>query len=314
MLVPPSGSADHINYAAYGRIAAQGGDPYVEAPAEWHGGTDPVTRAVEPPWTRTPSVYGPVATAIQAADQPARRRQPAGDRLGLAAGLRRVPGCWSGWLLCRFTAARAGDRSPAQSRAAVAVAAQPGAVRRRAGGRPRRPAGNGFRRWSRCCLLPGNRSGPAWRWGPPVGTKLTMLLAVPALVWAVCAAPPHGRLVRHLGLGLAGAAVVLVPAHLLGRTRTCSTSSGSRTASSRWPRPGGRSFDALKGPVGNNAMRHWVVVLTPVVVVLVALLLARIVRPAANLPPAGARRAAGPGARSRGGAGRQRRRSRAAWS
>ncbi len=41
VLVPPTGSADHINYAAYGRIAAQGGDPYVEAPAHWHGGSRP---------------------------------------------------------------------------------------------------------------------------------------------------------------------------------------------------------------------------------------------------------------------------------
>ncbi|MEP7035437.1 MAG: hypothetical protein ABI662_03640 [Dermatophilaceae bacterium] len=65
LLTAPIGSADHINYAAYGRISAQGGDPYVVPPITWAGGTDPVTSAVEPPWTLTPSVYGPFSTALQ---------------------------------------------------------------------------------------------------------------------------------------------------------------------------------------------------------------------------------------------------------
>ena len=66
LLTAPIGSADHTNYAAYGRIAAQGGDPYLVAPLAWAGGLDPVTSAVEPPWTMTPSVYGPFGTALQA--------------------------------------------------------------------------------------------------------------------------------------------------------------------------------------------------------------------------------------------------------
>jgi len=66
LLTAPMGSADHINYAAYGRIAAQGGDAYVVKPILWAGGLDPVTSAVQPPWTMTPSVYGPFATAAQA--------------------------------------------------------------------------------------------------------------------------------------------------------------------------------------------------------------------------------------------------------
>lgn len=61
----PFGSADHTNYAAYGRIAAQGGDPYAVPPVSWHGGHDPVTSAVEAPWTHTPSIYGPLATLLQ---------------------------------------------------------------------------------------------------------------------------------------------------------------------------------------------------------------------------------------------------------
>jgi hypothetical protein len=65
LLTAPIGSADHINYAAYGRIAEQGGDPYLVAPLTWAGGADPVTRAVEAPWTMTPSVYGPFGTTLQ---------------------------------------------------------------------------------------------------------------------------------------------------------------------------------------------------------------------------------------------------------
>jgi uncharacterized MnhB-related membrane protein len=65
LLTAPIGSADHTNYAAYGRIEAQGGDPYLIAPITWAGGHDPVTSAVEPPWTMTPSVYGPFGTALQ---------------------------------------------------------------------------------------------------------------------------------------------------------------------------------------------------------------------------------------------------------
>jgi hypothetical protein len=66
LLCSPFGSADHTNYAAYGRIAAQGGDPYLTPPSAWAGGHDPVTSLVEPPWTHTVSIYGPFATMLQA--------------------------------------------------------------------------------------------------------------------------------------------------------------------------------------------------------------------------------------------------------
>jgi hypothetical protein len=64
LLTGPFGSADHTNYAAYGRIAALGGDPYLTPPSGWSA-LDPVTSAVEPPWTDTVSVYGPFATLVQ---------------------------------------------------------------------------------------------------------------------------------------------------------------------------------------------------------------------------------------------------------
>ncbi|MER5644802.1 polyprenol phosphomannose-dependent alpha 1,6 mannosyltransferase MptB [Streptosporangium sp. NPDC002524] len=61
--LPPSGSADHLNYAAYGRLVTLGQDPYAVTPAALPG--DPVTGAVEE-WAGVTSVYGPVATAVQA--------------------------------------------------------------------------------------------------------------------------------------------------------------------------------------------------------------------------------------------------------
>lgn len=62
--LPPSGSGDHLNYAAYGRMVALGLNPYTHGAVDLPG--DPVADAVEAPWREEPSVYGPVATAVQA--------------------------------------------------------------------------------------------------------------------------------------------------------------------------------------------------------------------------------------------------------
>jgi hypothetical protein len=61
-LMPPVGSADHLNYAAYGRMAVTGNDPYATTARSLPA--DPVTRAVQD-WRDTPTVYGPIATAQQ---------------------------------------------------------------------------------------------------------------------------------------------------------------------------------------------------------------------------------------------------------
>lgn len=61
--VTPVGSADIASYAAYGRIAALGRDPYAVTPIQLPGGSgNPYTALVSPQWRDTPSVYGPVAT------------------------------------------------------------------------------------------------------------------------------------------------------------------------------------------------------------------------------------------------------------
>src|SRR5690348_10753755 len=59
----PVGSSDTASYAAYGRIAAQGGDPYTTNPLRW--GDHAYTLAVGTMWRKTPSVYGPFATMVQ---------------------------------------------------------------------------------------------------------------------------------------------------------------------------------------------------------------------------------------------------------
>ena len=64
-LVPPFGSSDHLSYAAYGRMLVTGHNPYNTTPAQLAALGDPVARAVQD-WFGAPSVYGPLATAIQA--------------------------------------------------------------------------------------------------------------------------------------------------------------------------------------------------------------------------------------------------------
>jgi hypothetical protein len=65
VLVPPFGSSDHLSYAAYGRMAVTGHDPYTTTPAALARLGDPIARAVED-FRSSPSVYGSLATAGQA--------------------------------------------------------------------------------------------------------------------------------------------------------------------------------------------------------------------------------------------------------
>jgi hypothetical protein len=60
--MPPIGSADHLNYAAYGRMAVTGNDPYSTAARALP--VDPVIGAVQD-WRDAPTLYGPIATAQQ---------------------------------------------------------------------------------------------------------------------------------------------------------------------------------------------------------------------------------------------------------
>ncbi len=64
-LLPPFGSSDPLSYAAYGRMVVTGHNPYLTTPAQLAALGDPVARAVQD-WFTQPSVYGPLASGIQA--------------------------------------------------------------------------------------------------------------------------------------------------------------------------------------------------------------------------------------------------------
>ena len=62
-LLPPTGG-DLLNYLAYGQEAVQGVDPYLLGPRSHGVPQDAITAAVDPPWQRTPSVYGSAFTLV----------------------------------------------------------------------------------------------------------------------------------------------------------------------------------------------------------------------------------------------------------
>ena len=64
-LLPPFGSSDQLSYAAYGRMVVTGRDPYTTTPAMLARLGDPVARAVQD-WRGSPSVYGSLASGLQA--------------------------------------------------------------------------------------------------------------------------------------------------------------------------------------------------------------------------------------------------------
>ncbi len=206
-VLPPLGSADHLSYLAYGRIAAAGDDPYVEDPGLWRDGLDPVAGEIQPPWQHTTSVYGPVSTAAQALVA------WAGDgSLRLTVWFWQIL-CGLAFLAVALTLDRL-TRGDAQARArtwvlwtlnplllgqvvlgghldVISVAFAIGALALAA----RRP------------VLAGVLIGAA------VGSKITFGLFALAILWGL-RTRPLPELARHVGvMALAGLAV-LVPAHL----------------------------------------------------------------------------------------------------
>jgi hypothetical protein len=269
-IVPPLGSADHVSYAAYGRIAAAGGDPYSTPPVDWAGGHDPVTSAVEPPWTRTPSVYGPVATAVQALTS-----LLGADSVRATVWFWQLA-CLAAWLVTGALLLRTsiGLGEGARARAAwvwllnpvllglllvgahvdVLAAALMVAAIVLAGRRP---------------LAAGALLGAA------VGVKITFALAGPALLYALWRNVGR-RSWRPMLLGLVGAAAVVLPAQLWAGSSFVDQIERARryvSLASPW-RP---VVDRVTGPVSNHVVREWVVGLTPWVVLLVAALVALLV-------------------------------------
>jgi hypothetical protein len=207
VVVPPLGSADHLSYAAYGRIAAQGGDPYLVPPRAWAGGADPVTAAVQPPWQDTPSVYGPVGTGAMAAVSLA-----AGSSVRLTVWLWQLV-CGAAFLAVAWLLDRATRHDAVlRARAAVLWALNPlllghlvlGAhVDVLAAALAVAGLCSGIRR----PLLTGVLLGAA------VCVKAPYALYGFALLWAL-RGHSTGQALRIVGLGLAGVLGVVVPAHL----------------------------------------------------------------------------------------------------
>ena len=61
----PVGSSDTASYAAYGRIASLGRDPYTHSPLYWLGHHSMYYKVIGATWKTQASVYGPFATFIQ---------------------------------------------------------------------------------------------------------------------------------------------------------------------------------------------------------------------------------------------------------
>ncbi len=64
-VLPPVGSSDVLDYAAYGRIAELGRSPYLTAPYQLREIDPAYGRAVPQEWEHQVSLYGPLATAEQ---------------------------------------------------------------------------------------------------------------------------------------------------------------------------------------------------------------------------------------------------------
>jgi hypothetical protein len=67
-ILPPAGSTDSLSYAASGRIAVLGHNPYVMTPYQLAHSADPIGHqifAIPSVWNSAPSVYGPIATAAE---------------------------------------------------------------------------------------------------------------------------------------------------------------------------------------------------------------------------------------------------------
>jgi hypothetical protein len=265
LLTGPFGSADHTNYAAYGRISALGGDPYVTAPSGWSP-ADPVVSAVEPPWTHTVSVYGPFATVLQSLT----------SHVG-GANLRETVWCWQllvvlAWLAVRFLVLRAGATSrrvdtlwtlnplvfgvgvlgshvdlvaAALGLAAVVLAA-------------RNPVGAGLFA------------------GLAVSSKITygvVGLAVLVGWWA----HERARFVRRTVLFVVAALVVVVPLHLWAGPHVFDQLDRARRSISL-ATPWRLLYEALSGPMSSAHARTVVTWLAVVVALVLVVLLARLTR------------------------------------
>ena len=269
LVTAPFGSADHLNYAAYGRILLQGGDPYAVSPIGWHGGHDPITSHVEAPWTTTPSVYGPFASVLQ--------------WLAAAGGgdnLRQVVWLWQvvvvlAWLACRWLLLRiATDRARVDLLwtlnplvfgagvlgAHVDVVATAAAL---------------LAVWLAIDhpLLCGAAVGLA------VCTKVTYAVVGLAIVIALLRAR-HSTAARRIGALVIGGLLVVVPLHIAFGLQVYDQLGKARRSVSL-ATPWRLLVDLLTGPMSSGAVRNLVFLLAGLLTLLLVWWLARLTAPLA---------------------------------
>lgn len=226
-LVPPMGSADHLVYAVYGRLAVLGLDPYTHTAHGLAAVGDPIGRAAEPPWTATPSVYGPVGTAEQwlaavlGGDSPHRT-------VAMLAGFGALAFVLTTLMLARM----AGDDPRARARALLLFGVNPLLLFEVVGGAHIDAVAVMFAVAGLLAFRAGVRSGsppgagaggrPAWWLGP--GWRLALAGALTGAacavklsygLWLLALAWPLRRAPRRLAAVLVGAATVLVGGYLL---------------------------------------------------------------------------------------------------
>ncbi|PRY10034.1 DUF2029 domain-containing protein [Kineococcus rhizosphaerae] len=204
--VPPVGSADHLSYAAYGRIAALGGDPYSQPPDTFAAGTDPVVSAVRDPWRSTTSVYGPVGGLLMALSS-----------LAGGASVRTTVWAWQlllllAWAVVALVARRvlAGD-DRARARFHVLFTANPLLLTVGLGGAHADVLAGA----AAVVALLLARGRPFWAGvalAVAVGTKAPFGAVAVGIVVAAVAARRCGA--AWLARGVGGALLVLVPAHV----------------------------------------------------------------------------------------------------
>ncbi|MFI7586103.1 polyprenol phosphomannose-dependent alpha 1,6 mannosyltransferase MptB [Spongisporangium articulatum] len=271
VLVPPLGSADHLSYVAYGRIAAQGGDPYAVAPIGWHGGTDPVTSAVQPPWQDTPSVYGPVTTALQAV------AAEAGN-----GNLRTTVWFWqliagAAFLLTAYLLDRITRPDPAaRTRAALLWTVNPLLLAELVAGAHVDVLAVAFA-MAALALAARQPFAAGLALGGAVGSKVTFALFGLAILWALVTRLPRRDAGRAAGLGALGALLVLVPAHLWSGSHTYGQLHRA-TRSISFATPWRLVADNLDGVLGADTVRSLAGPLSAGFAVLLALALGRALR------------------------------------
>jgi hypothetical protein len=277
VLVPPLGSGDHLSYLAYGRIAAAGDDPYVVSPGGWHGGLDPVAGAVQPPWQSTPSVYGPLATAVQAlvawAGDGSLRLSVWLWQLLVAAAFLLIA-----WLLDRLTR----HDPAARARAAVVWTLNPLLLGELVLGAHVDTLGAAAAVGAIAVAAPSALAAGALA-GAAAGIKAPYALVGLALCWGWFRLGVRPAVAR-IGRAVLGAALVLVPVHLWSGPNTYDQLSTAAKFIS-FATPWRLLADRLDPVLGASTVRDVVAPASGVVALVLIAVLARALRRVPSAPP-----------------------------